>query len=153
ILKRMEDRRGEFVVIAAGYTENMRRFLESNPGLKSRFDKEFHFEDYTASQLYDIAVKMFADNNIKPDKEASKYLKNFLADMHAYKDRYFGNARSVRKIVEEAIRNQHLRLSKIEASKRSSEMIKVLALADVEEFKVDKDAPGKSNPSIGFKIN
>ncbi|MCC6683796.1 MAG: AAA family ATPase [Bacteroidia bacterium] len=153
ILKRMEDRRGDFVVIAAGYTDNMRRFLESNPGLKSRFDKELHFDDYSATQLYDIAVKMFADNNIKPDKECAKFLKNFLSDMHAHKDKYCGNARSVRRIVEEAIKNQHLRLAKLDAAKRTSEMIKILALADVEEFKVDKDAGDKNTPSIGFKIN
>ncbi len=56
-------------------------------------------------------------------------------------------------IVEEAIKNQQLRLAKLDAAKRTSEMIKILALADVEEFKVDKDAGDKNTPSIGFKIN
>ncbi|MEY4002739.1 MAG: hypothetical protein RIT07_781, partial [Bacteroidota bacterium] len=52
LLKRMEDRRGEFIVIAAGYTQNMEKFMESNPGLKSRFDKVFYFEDFNANELY-----------------------------------------------------------------------------------------------------
>jgi SpoVK/Ycf46/Vps4 family AAA+-type ATPase len=152
ILKRMEDRRGEFVVIAAGYTDNMKRFLESNPGLKSRFDKELHFDDYNATQLYDIAVKMMADNNIKPDKEAAKFLKAFLIELHANKDKFFGNARSVRKVVEEAIKNQHLRLAKLDPGKRASEMIKSLTLADVNEFKVDK-SKGNQKPGIGFTVH
>lgn len=151
ILKRMEDRRGDFVVIAAGYTDNMKRFLESNPGLKSRFDKELHFDDYNAAQLYDIAVKMLADNNIKPDKEAAKFLKNFLNELYSNKDKYFGNARSVRKVVEEAIKNQHLRLAKLESGKRASDMIKSLTLADVHEFKVEKSS-GNQKPGIGFKV-
>ncbi|MBC8046125.1 MAG: AAA family ATPase, partial [Fimbriimonadaceae bacterium] len=52
LLKRMEDHRGEFIVIVAGYTDNMAKFLESNPGLKSRFDKFIHFEDYSAEELF-----------------------------------------------------------------------------------------------------
>src|SRR5437868_15459399 len=70
ILKRMEDNRGDFIVIVAGYTDNMRTFLESNPGLSSRFDREFNFEDYSAEQLYDIALKMLANNSIVPEEDA-----------------------------------------------------------------------------------
>ncbi|HCS21932.1 MAG TPA: AAA family ATPase, partial [Bacteroidetes bacterium] len=65
LLKRMEDHRGEFIVIAAGYTQNMERFLESNPGLKSRFDRVFQFEDYTVEEMVDIAEAMFAESNVQ----------------------------------------------------------------------------------------
>jgi SpoVK/Ycf46/Vps4 family AAA+-type ATPase len=65
ILKRMEDRRGDFIVIAAGYTDNMKRFIESNPGLKSRFDRTFHFEDFKTPELVEIAVNQFSESNLK----------------------------------------------------------------------------------------
>ena len=60
LLKRMEDRRGEFIVIAAGYTQNMEKFMESNPGLKSRFDKVFNFEDFNADELFTVAINQLA---------------------------------------------------------------------------------------------
>ena len=62
ILKRMEDYRGNFIVIAAGYTDNMRRFIESNPGLKSRFDRTFTFEDFEPNDLYEIALNQFSEH-------------------------------------------------------------------------------------------
>jgi SpoVK/Ycf46/Vps4 family AAA+-type ATPase len=62
ILKKMEDNRGGFVVIVAGYTDNMKHFLESNPGLHSRFDRNYHFVDYDGKDLFDIAVKMLSNN-------------------------------------------------------------------------------------------
>jgi SpoVK/Ycf46/Vps4 family AAA+-type ATPase len=74
LLKRMEDKRGEFIVIAAGYTQNMEKFMESNPGLKSRFDRVFHFKDYNADDLYTIALNQLKDHNIIPEPKASDHL-------------------------------------------------------------------------------
>ncbi|MBC7383466.1 MAG: AAA family ATPase [Bacteroidia bacterium] len=152
ILKRMEDNRGDFIVIVAGYTENMKQFLESNPGLRSRFDREMHFEDYTAIQLYDIAIKMLAANMITPDEASAQHLNAYLEFLYLTRNRNFGNARNVRKLVEETIKNQHLRLAKLEATDRSSDMIRTLHLEDVEEFKIDPFAQ-KPNRGIGFKQN
>jgi SpoVK/Ycf46/Vps4 family AAA+-type ATPase len=150
ILKKMEDSRGDFIVIVAGYTDNMKRFLESNPGLKSRFDREMHFEDYDASQLYDIALKMLLHNSIKPTEEASNHLKAYGEFLYKTRNKFFGNARSIRKVIEEAIKNQHLRLAKIEAEKRTKEMIFELVFEDVEEFKIDPNA-SEERKTIGFK--
>jgi SpoVK/Ycf46/Vps4 family AAA+-type ATPase len=150
ILKRMEDSRGEFVVIVAGYTENMKRFLESNPGLHSRFDRAYHFEDYTAAELFDIAVKMLAGNSITADQAALDHLKAYMEFLSKTRNKFFGNARNVRKTIEESIKNQHLRLAKIDPSLRTPEMIHQLTYEDVEEFKIDYNSiPGKT--SIGFK--
>ncbi|MFN4082391.1 MAG: AAA family ATPase [Bacteroidia bacterium] len=149
ILKRMEDNRGDFIVIVAGYTDNMKRFVESNPGLKSRFDREFHFDDYNVEQLTDIAVKMFAANSITASADAIAHLKNYFTDLYAARDKFFGNARNVRKVVEEAIKNQHLRLAKIDAADRKKEMIHEIILEDVIGFKFEPAASAK--PSIGFK--
>jgi SpoVK/Ycf46/Vps4 family AAA+-type ATPase len=152
ILKRMEDNRGEIVVIVAGYTDNMKRFLESNPGLRSRFDREMHFDDYNASQLFDIALKMFAGNRITPDKPSCEHLMKYMEFLHSQRDTHFGNARQVRKLVEESIKNQHLRLAKVDPSERSMDMIQTIILDDVKAFVLDYSA--KSNkPTIGFKPN
>lgn len=152
ILKKMEDSRGEFVVIVAGYTENMKHFLESNPGLHSRFDRTFHFEDSNALQLFEIAIKMLANNSIQPDVKAQEHLKEYLAFLYKTRDKYFGNARNVRRMVEESIKNQHLRLAKLDSAKRTGNMIHELTFEDVEEFNIDFNAvPEKT--SIGFKQN
>jgi SpoVK/Ycf46/Vps4 family AAA+-type ATPase len=149
ILKKMEDSRGEFVVIVAGYTGNMKLFLESNPGLHSRFDRTYHFEDYAATELYDIAIKMLASNSITPEEKAVEHLKAYMEFLSKTRNKFFGNARNVRKTVEEVIKNQHLRLAKIDHALRTPEMIHVLTFEDVEEFKIDYDAVPQ-NKSIGF---
>jgi SpoVK/Ycf46/Vps4 family AAA+-type ATPase len=152
ILKRMEDSRGEFVVIVAGYTENMQRFLESNPGLRSRFDRELHFDDYNASQLFEIALKLFAANSITPNPEAKEHLMKYMDFLHNSRDKYFGNARQVRKVVEESIKKQHLRLAKVDPSERTMDMIQTLELADVTDFILETNSKNEK-PSIGFRPN
>jgi len=153
ILKRMEDNRGDFVVIVAGYTDNMRRFLESNPGLRSRFDREFHFEDYTSQQLFEIALHMLDNNSITADEKSKAHLLSYLDFLHKTRNKFFGNARNVRKVIEEAIKNQHLRLAKLDPSERNTEMIHQLKYEDVEEFKLDYTAAQSEQRSIGFKQN
>jgi len=151
ILKRMEDFRGNFIVIAAGYTENMRRFLESNPGLKSRFDRTFLFEDFNAKELYDIAVNQFKENNLSPDKSADALLLAMMEQMYKTRDKYFGNGRAVRKTVEEAVRNQHLRMSGIASTKRTKRMVGTLKTQDLATIELaDQLTTAKSG--IGFNM-
>jgi SpoVK/Ycf46/Vps4 family AAA+-type ATPase len=153
ILKRMEDRRGQFIVIAAGYPDNMREFLESNPGLKSRFDKEMNFEDYTTEQLYDIGIGILRKEGLEPDAQAAKHLKDYFGFLHENRDKYFGNARSVRKVMEESIKNQHLRLASMESNRRTPEMLRTLTLEDVAEFELDKEKlNAKTKTRIGFSM-
>jgi len=150
LLKRMEDYRGQFVVIVAGYTQNMKKFLESNPGLWSRFDRELHFNDYDAEQLFNIAKNMLGDNSIKLDDDAASHLKEYLNFIFQNRTPYFGNGRTVRKVVEEAIKNQHLRLAKLLPEERTLEMIHQLQIGDVEPFKIDISSI-KEQKSIGFR--
>jgi len=147
----MEDQRGKFIVIAAGYTQNMERFLEANPGLKSRFDRTFNFEDFKPDDLFDIAVQQLADHNITPDEETSVHLKSYITYMYEKRDKFFGNGRAVRKVVEEAVKNQHLRLSELPKTKRTPKIVGTLTLADVSEFKADNIPTQRTG--IGFKIN
>ncbi|MCB9233539.1 MAG: AAA family ATPase [Bacteroidia bacterium] len=152
ILKRMEDQRGKFVVIAAGYPGNMEKFLESNPGLKSRFDKHLNFEDYSPDELYEIAMLMLKDEKLTPDAKAEAHLRQYFTFLYEHKDKFFGNARSVRKVVEETVKNQHLRLASLEPSQRTPEMLVELTYADVAEFKCDKDVLVSNHGRIGFGI-
>lgn len=151
LLKRMEDRRGEFIVIAAGYTQNMERFMESNPGLKSRFDRMFYFEDFSPSELYTIAFNQLEENNIKPDDKAAAHLKKYIEFIYDTRDKFFGNGRSVRKIIEEAVRNQHLRLSELPKNKQTKKAIGTLTFEDVDEFSTEIK-PGTPGGGIGFRV-
>jgi SpoVK/Ycf46/Vps4 family AAA+-type ATPase len=153
LLKRMEDHRGKFVVIAAGYTGNMQEFLNSNPGLQSRFEKTIEFPDYTDVQLLEIAERMFAAENLRMDNEAREHLAVYLKAAWERRDKTFGNAREVRKIVHEAIKNQNLRMAETESSKRTSEMINTITKADVAEFDLASLDKNKGKKIIGFRGN
>lgn len=151
ILKRMEDFRGKFIVIAAGYTENMSRFIESNPGLKSRFDKVFEFEDFDEELLLQIAKNQLLETGFEIDSSAEKALADLVAHMYVERDKYFGNGRSVRKVVEEAIRNQHLRMSDMPASKRTTKMIKTITASDIENIDYKDKSKPDILPTLGFR--
>jgi len=112
ILKRMEDQRGKFYVFAAGYPEQMQSFLKSNPGLSSRFDRILEFDDYSSSDMMAIALQMLDQQNLNLDKKAKSKLNDLLIELDTSRDKYFGNARVVRKIVDDIIRNQRLRIAR-----------------------------------------
>jgi len=147
LLKRMEDSRGEFAVIAAGYTEPMNRFLESNPGLKSRFDRTFTFNDYTSTELFRIALSLLKQENIRLDNEAYDYLQKYIDSVYAYRDKYFGNGREIRKLVVDAVQNQNLRLASIPKDQRTKELLETMTMEDLKEFKIQE---GKRS-NLGFK--
>lgn len=113
LLKRMEDYRKRLVVIAAGYTNEMHRFVESNPGLKSRFNRYFYFQDHTPDELVAIFNKMCKDNHFSPTEATNEKLKTLLTELYNTRDRTFGNARLVRNLFEKAIERQANRLAVI----------------------------------------
>ena len=111
LLKRMEDDRDKLVVIIAGYTNEMKRFIDANPGLQSRFNRYINFPDYSAAELVDI-FKMYMKKNqytLAPDAEA--YLRERFDYAVAHKDRNFGNARYARNVFEKSIQQQANRLA------------------------------------------
>lgn len=150
LIKEMEDHRGEFGLIVAGYTDNMKRFLETNPGMKSRFDRTFHFLDFTEEELWGIAVNMLASKGLKPSAKATKHLQTYIAHLHQNKSKFFGNARSMRKMVEKVYRNQELRMANLAKAKRTKKIMSTLTLDDVLEFDVS-NIEITTRKSVGFK--
>ena len=147
----MEDHRSEFFVFVAGYPDNMESFLKANPGLSSRFDKILKFEDYEPADLSQIALMMLDEKGIVPSPEASEHLLNYLTFLHKYRDNYFGNARTVRQVVSEAIKNQNLRLAAMTAEEREGVSASVLAYEDVAQFKLDTREFTFSRKRLGFQ--
>ncbi len=111
ILKRMEDYRDRLVVIVAGYKDEMQRFIDSNPGLQSRFNRYIDFPDYTGGELTDIFKMYMKKNQYTMSKETEAYLKERFNYAVAHKDRNFGNARYARNVFEKSIQAQANRLA------------------------------------------
>lgn len=114
LLKMMEDNRDDLVVVVAGYPDLMDEFLCSNPGLKSRFTKVIEFDDYTSDELNDILYGMCERQDFVIAEDAAEDVKKLLDKMLEEKDEDFANARSIRNLLEEAIRRQADRLITIE---------------------------------------
>lgn len=111
LLKAMEDQREDFVVIVAGYSEPMNRFLESNPGLKSRFNKSITFEDYSPNELLDIFELFCKLNDMRLSSDARDYLTQYLSKLSNEKSENFANGREMRNLFEKTFTNQANRLS------------------------------------------
>lgn len=151
ILKRMEDQRGQFFVFAAGYPDNMEAFMKANPGLSSRFDKILRFDDYSPDELADIALKMYHDEDLKVSPKAVDYLRQYFQHMFTYRDKYFGNARMVRNVVTESIKNQNLRLAAHQEKSGSRTNAHTITFEDVKTFAQDKGGLSFGKKSIGFR--
>ncbi|MBQ7460355.1 MAG: AAA family ATPase [Oscillospiraceae bacterium] len=115
ILKAMEDHRDDLVVIVAGYEELMERFISSNPGLESRFNRYFVFEDYNGEELYKIFELRCKKNKYELNEEAQEFLKKYLNDLYETRDENFGNGRTVRNIFENVVSVHSDRVAQLEA--------------------------------------
>ncbi|MFD5426421.1 right-handed parallel beta-helix repeat-containing protein [Streptomyces sp. NPDC127084] len=113
LLKLMEDHRDEIVVIAAGYTAEMQRFLDSNPGLTSRFTRTVEFENYTTEELVGIITAQAADSGYDCPPETVEALGRYVAAIP--RDRAFGNARTGRRLVEAMMTRQARRIGALAA--------------------------------------
>ena len=131
LLKAMEDHREDLVVIVAGYTELMGRFLHANPGLESRFNKYFYFEDYNGAQLLAIFQSMCAKNGYTLDDKATEYAESYFKTLYEERDENFGNARDVRNVFERAVARQSDRVAALE--KPGKEELMALTVADLQE--------------------
>ena len=110
LLKRMEDDRDDFIVIVAGYTNEMHEFIESNPGLRSRFNKYIHFPDYSSSELMQIFRYMCKDTDYMLTESAASVAETYLRGMTEAKKDNFANARLVRNYFERCVDRQANRI-------------------------------------------
>ncbi len=151
LLKRMEDERGKFFVIAAGYTDNMEGFVKSNPGLASRFDKTIKFEDYNPEELYQISLSLFQSLQYYLSPKAQEHIRNYLIFVYKFRDKYFGNARMVRSVVQEVIKQHNLRLAVVPMENRKSQSTYQITFEDVQFLSLDKHDSTFNRRSIGFR--
>merc|ERR1712232_942343 len=110
LIKMIEDRRQDLVVILAGYPDEMSRLVSTNPGVRSRFPTQVLFEDYTATELMQIAESMLQSDGLKLSSDASKTLGAILKKVNADGGREGGNGRAVRNLLEQARRKMAVRL-------------------------------------------
>ena len=130
LLKEMEDKRGDFAVIVAGYDDLMHEFINSNPGLKSRFNKYVFFDDYTSDEMYDIFGFLCNKGKYVVSDEAKELVKKHFSTLCATKDDSFANGRTVRNVFENILSKQASRI----ASKKdkNKEILSAIEVEDVQ---------------------
>ena len=131
LLKAMEDHRSDLIVIVAGYTALMGDFIHANPGLESRFNKYFYFDDYNGDQLFSIFQSMCEKNGYTLSVDGLKYCKSYLNSLYEARDENFGNARDVRNLFERAVARQADRVAGLESPTR--EQLMELTAEDLNE--------------------
>lgn len=132
LLKAMEDHREDLIVIVAGYPDLMEKFLESNPGFKSRFNKFIYFEDYTPVEQLEILEKMCEGQEYRLSEEAKEYARKHFEEAYENRDDDFANARDVRNYLEKAIAIQAGRI--ISLGTVSDEVLMTIEKEDLEKM-------------------
>ena len=115
LIKAMEDHRDDLIVIVAGYPDKMEEFLDSNPGLQSRFNKYIHFDDYSPEELVQIFDRLCEKNSYKLTEGAHEKVKQMLEFLHETRSENFANARTVRNLFEKLLAIQADRLAAMES--------------------------------------
>jgi SpoVK/Ycf46/Vps4 family AAA+-type ATPase len=151
LLKRMEDSSKDFILIVAGYPHNMDDFLDSNPGLRSRFEKTLLFEDYKTEELFEIIQLMLFKDDLSLDDEAKITVKSIIDKILEQKSQHFGNAREIRKMAQQISRDHNLRLADMLKEERTTHQITTVTKEDIDESKfIFTDENGTE--TIGFKF-
>lgn len=132
LLKRMEDNRDRLVVILAGYSDEMKQFIDSNPGLQSRFNRYIHFEDYSAEELTSIYEFNLAKYDYKMNAGAQEAIKEVMTEAVANKDKNFGNARFVRNLFEKTLERQAKRLASSSLSSLTEDALTEITGEDIK---------------------
>lgn len=143
LLKRMEDHREDLAVVVAGYTEPMKIFIESNPGLRSRFNRYFHFDHFTPAELLQIFETFCSKSDFIISDDAKEKLTDTFDLLYESKNESFGNARVVRNLFEKCVQNQANRIVKIK--KITNKVLKTLTEEDIPE-------PKETEQNVNFEM-
>lgn len=142
LMKAMEDHRDELVVIVAGYPAKMTELFESNPGLRSRFNKYLRFEDYTAPQLTAIFEEFCRKGGYVLAPEARRRIEETFSTAYDKRDARFGNARVARNHFEAAINAQANRIVKLATvSVEALSTIEIADVSDLGDFSPSAESP------------
>lgn len=133
LLKRMEDNRDRLVVILAGYPNEIRVFIDSNPGLQSRFSRYIHFDDYSADELLEVLKLNLKKSRYRIKRNAYEWMGNYIRNKVYMKDNNFGNARFIRNIFESIVQNQADRLARQESI--GNDELTIITIDDVITLK------------------
>ncbi len=125
----MEDDRDRLIVIIAGYTNEMNTFIESNPGFKSRFNRQVEFEDYLPQELSSIYYRLCLNLDYTLSHDANSKLCNLFEKLYLNKDKTFGNGRLVRNIFEKTLGHQANRISSLGVL--TKEILTTITLEDI----------------------
>ncbi|MBR5230395.1 MAG: AAA family ATPase [Firmicutes bacterium] len=131
VLKAMEDNRDNLVVIVAGYDDLMHKFIQSNPGLQSRFNKYIHFPDYTGEEMEKIFLLQCKSNGYKAEEAAQKLVREVFDRMYELRDENFGNGRTVRNLFEKVINCQATRLAAAKEEGLTDDELMKITVADI----------------------
>lgn len=136
LLKAMEDHRDDLIVIVAGYPDKMEEFLDSNPGLQSRFNKHINFDDYSPEELMAIFDRMCEKNGYKATDESKEKVGKMLETLHEGRTDSFANARTVRNLFEKLLTIHADRLACKESV--SDEELATIIAEDVGKIDLDE---------------
>ena len=143
LLKRMEDDRDRLIVIVAGYPGEMKKFIDANPGLSSRFTRYINFPDYNTRELAEM-FRMYAKrSHYTLSPEFDRNLVGCMAYLTRNRDKNFGNGRFVRNLFEKAVEHQAGRLANL--ADRTPEMLKTLEMTDIGLRLKKNTEPPKGN--------
>lgn len=146
LVKEMSNGEGDLAVIVAGYPKEMNHFMDSNPGLKSRFKLFYQFDDYLPQELYSIAEYACAEKNVTLDENSQLALRKMITDAYRNRDRTFGNARFVYDLIEKAKQNLAMRVMRLEKPEALNPAeLSAIQLQDIEKIQFKE---GKGRPNI-----
>ena len=131
LIKRMEDDRDKLIVILAGYTNEMKSFIDSNPGIKSRFNRYIEFADYRPDELESIFKLQCSKLDYKLTDEAVMKLVDVMSSAFAERDRSFGNGRFARNTFEKTLESQANRIASMPSL--TKEILTTISVEDIPE--------------------
>ncbi|MDO4623706.1 MAG: AAA family ATPase, partial [Eubacteriales bacterium] len=140
LLKAMEDSRDDLIVIVAGYPDLMEHFIDSNPGLKSRFNKYINFEDYTAEELVEIFLMRCKKYQYTIEDDLKEEITAHFKELLENKPENFANAREVRNIFEKIVQAQSTRLYKAQSFEEAD-----LTTLKAEDFGDEEEQEAKAD--------